>query len=70
MKISPDVVAVRAVEIHGRPPRGAVPVGEVGAEVGQVVPLRPEVVVDHVEDDGQAARWQASTSRFSPSGPP
>ncbi len=43
--------AVRAVEVHALAPRAAVPVGEVvraeGVGVGAV---RPEVVVDHVED--------------------
>ena len=55
-EIPAHLVAEGTVEVHGGPPRGAVPVAEVGAEVGKVVPLRPEVVVDHVQDDGQAAQ--------------
>ena len=53
-KKAPHLIAVRAVEIEGRPPGGAVAPGEIRAVVGQVVPLRPQVVVDHVQDHGQA----------------
>ena len=46
-----DGPVVVPVEIHCVAPRGRVMVIEVGAELGQVVPLRSEVVVDDVEDD-------------------
>ena len=43
------------VEVDRRPPGRVVGLGEVGAEARQVVPAGPEVVVDHVEADAQAA---------------
>ena len=46
-----DRVATVPVEVDGGAPRGRVPVVEVSAELGQVVPLRAEVVVDDVEED-------------------
>ena len=47
--------AVLAVEVDGRAPGGLVPVREVvGGELGQVVAVGAEVVVDHVEQHGQA----------------
>ena len=46
-------VAVGTVEVDRLPPGGAVAVGEVGSEAAEVVPLRAEVVVDHVEDHRQ-----------------
>ena len=64
------LVAVRAVEIDGRAPRGPVPVGEIGAEIRQVVPFGPQMVVHDVEDDREARPWHASTSFLSSSGPP
>ena len=45
-----------AVVVDGRAPGGPVVVGEVGAELAQVVALRAEVVVDDVEEDRQAVR--------------
>src|SRR5437763_913171 len=47
------LVAVGSVEVDGRSPRRPVAVGEVRAEVGQVVPLRTDVVVDDVEHDAE-----------------
>ncbi len=52
---APHLVAVGPVEVQRRAPRCPVAVGEVGAEIPQVVPLGAEVVVDHVEDDGHPA---------------
>ena len=49
-----DGLVVVPVEIHRVAPRGRVMVIEVGAELGQVVPLRSEVVVDDVEDDPES----------------
>ena len=37
-------------KLTGVSPGGPVPIREIGAEVGQVVPFRPQVVVNHVED--------------------
>src|SRR4029453_14714391 len=42
-----------AVQVDGVTPGGGGAAGEVGAELAQVVPFRPEVVVDHVQDHGQ-----------------
>ncbi len=49
------LVAVGAVVVDGAPPRRAVATREVRAEVGEIVPLGSEVVVDDVQDDGEAA---------------
>src|ERR1700756_2257910 len=48
-KKSDYFVAVRSVEVDGLPPRRAISVGEIWAEVRQVIALRAEVVIDHVE---------------------
>ena len=48
--------AVGAVVVDRRAPGRLVPVGEeAGGVGGQVVPVRPEVIVDDVEDDREAA---------------
>jgi hypothetical protein len=52
-EVVPHLVAVRAVEVDRLPPRGPVAVGEVRSEAAEVVPLRPQVVVDDVEDHRQ-----------------
>jgi hypothetical protein len=52
----PHLVAPRAVEAHGGAPRRAVAVGEVRAELAEVVPVGAEVVVDDVEHDGEPVR--------------
>ncbi len=53
MKKSPDLVAVRTVEVDGHPPGCAVAAGEVGREVAEVVALGSEMVVDHIERHGE-----------------
>ena len=53
---APHLVAVGAVEVQRVAPRRVMAVGEVRAVVGEVVPLRPEVVVDDVEDQGEPVR--------------
>ena len=45
---------LRSVEVDGRAPGRGVTLGEVGAELGEVVALGAEVVVDHVEDQLEA----------------
>ena len=47
-------IALGAVEIDGVAPGRVVAIGEIGAEVLEIVPLRAEMVVDHVEDHRQA----------------
>ena len=49
-----DLVGMRAVEIQRRTPGGAVPVGEVRAELREVVAFGPEMVVNHVQHHGKA----------------
>ena len=48
------LIAVRPVEVDGLPPGRAVAVGEIGAEIPEVVSFRAEMVVDHVQDHGQS----------------
>src|SRR6266498_5618004 len=50
-----DVIALWAVEIQRHAPRRFVSVREVRAELAQIISFGAEVVVDDVEDDGQAA---------------
>ena len=59
-------MAVRAVEVDRRAPRRGVAVGEVRAEAAEVVARRAEVVVDHIEEDGQAARVAGIDQAFQP----
>jgi len=49
------LVGVRVVEVHRRTPGGRVGVGEVRPEARQVIPVRPEMVVDDVHDDADPA---------------
>ncbi len=49
------LVALRPVQVHCISPGGLILRGEVGAEPSQVVPLRSEVVVNHVQNYGDAA---------------
>ena len=53
-----DVVAHRVaampVVVDGRAPGGLVAIVEVAAEFAQIIPLRAEVVIDHIEEDGEA----------------
>jgi hypothetical protein len=49
-----DGIGAAAVEIDGLAPGGLVLVGEVGTEFLEVVVLGAEVVVDGIEDDGEA----------------
>ena len=53
-----------------RRPRGLVPVGEIGAELREVVAPGAEVVVDHVEDHAEALRVAGVDEPLQPSGPP
>jgi len=51
----PHLVAAAAVEVDGLTPRRGVAIGEIRAEAPQVVAGGPEMVVDHVQQDGQPA---------------
>ena len=59
-------------EIDSGAPRGMVALGEeIGRNRRQVIPLRAEVIVNDVEQDGEAAGGQqSSTNLFSASGQP
>ena len=71
MKNARTIALPLAVEVDGRAPGGPVPGREVvGAELGQVVAVGAEVVVDHVEQHRQAQAWASSTSRRRSSGRP
>ncbi len=49
-----NTVTFRAVVVDGLAPGCVVGVGEAGTKFGQVVPFRPQMVIDHVEHDRQA----------------
>ena len=59
-------MAVRAIEVDRRAPRRGVTVGEVRAKAAEVVARRAEVIVDHIEEDGQAARVAGIDQAFQP----
>jgi hypothetical protein len=50
-----DLVGARTVEVHRRPPRRPVARRGVRTELIEDVPLGSDVVVDHVEHDGEPA---------------
>ena len=50
-----DFVALRPVEVEAQAPRSPVAVAEVWAKIAEIVSFRPQVVVDHVEHDGDLA---------------
>ena len=52
-KEGPDIVAVGTVKIDGISPGSTVPVGEVVSVIPQIIPFRPKVVIDHIEDHRQ-----------------
>ena len=53
-QVAPHFVAVGTIEVEPVAPRRLVAVREVGTESRQVVPLRAEVVVDHVEQNRES----------------
>jgi len=50
----PDLIALRPVEIDGIAPGRPVAIGEIGSEVPEVIALRPQMIVDHIQDNRQA----------------
>src|SRR5690625_2828791 len=58
------LAAAGAVQVHRLTPRGVVRVGEVRAELPQVVPRGSEVVVDHVQAHRQAQTVRAVHERL------
>src|SRR3954470_18256859 len=48
-------IAVRAVEIQRQSPRRLVAVGEIRSKLGEVIPLGAKMVINDVEEKGEAA---------------
>src|SRR5262245_12566467 len=63
------IVARRAVEIERRSPRRAIAVGEIGSEVGKVIHLRAEMIVDNIENDRQTFAMAGVDQALERSGP-
>src|SRR5579862_4323547 len=53
-KESADLVAVPIVEINRVAPWRVIPVSKVGTEFREIVPFRTEVIVNDVENNGEA----------------
>ncbi len=62
-------VTVRAVEVHRVAPRGVVAVGEIRPELREVVAVRAEVVVDHVQQHRNAPAVTGIDQAFQAFGP-
>src|SRR5579863_4040326 len=52
-KVPPHMVAVLTIKVNRLPPRGTVTIGKVRSECTKVVAFRPEMVVDHVQRNGE-----------------
>jgi hypothetical protein len=52
---SPNMVAIRTIEIYCLPPRRSVTIGEIWSEVSEVVPGGAQMVVNDIKDYSQAA---------------
>ncbi len=52
-KITPNRVAVEAIEVDGFSPKRSINIGAVGSILFQVAPLRAKAVVDNVQDHRQ-----------------
>ena len=50
-----DFVALRPVEVEAQAPGSPVAIAEIWAKITEIVSFRPQVVVDHVEHDGDLA---------------
>jgi hypothetical protein len=46
-----DLIALRTIEVDRRTPWGLIAVGKIGSIIGKVVPLRPQMVVDYIQND-------------------
>ncbi len=53
-KVAAHRIAIRPVKVQRRAPWRLVAVGKVRAEFGEIISLRPEMVVDHIENHRQA----------------
>ena len=65
----PHLVAIATVEVQRIAPGRAVVVREVRAVIAEVVPLRTEVVVDDVQDQGEALGMAGVDEALEPLGP-
>src|SRR5260370_28283667 len=54
-KIISHLVAPRTIEIERRSPRRLVPVGEIRPELGKIISLRAEMIINDVQNHGEAA---------------
>ena len=50
----PDLIAQGPIEIHRIAPWCPIPVGEIRSKPVEVIPFRPQVVVNDVQDNGQS----------------
>jgi len=64
----PDLIRTRLVQVDRRPPGRHMRLGEIGPEVAEPV-ADADVVVHHVEHDGQAARVTSVHEPLQPVGP-
>ena len=53
-KKAPDFVAISMIEVHRRAPRCFVGTREIWTKAREVIPLGPEMVVNDIEQDGEA----------------
>ena len=53
-KVAAHLVATRAIKVDGIAPGRVIAVGEIGAIVPQIIALGPQMVIDHIQDNGDA----------------
>src|SRR5258705_1530110 len=63
-KIIAHLVAPRTIEIERRSPRRLVPVGEIRPELGKIIALRAEMIVNDVQNYRQAATMAGIDEQF------
>src|SRR5208283_597361 len=69
-EITSDFVAAGSVKIEGHAPGGAIPVREIGSKISEVVSLRPQMVVDNIQNNGQSFPMARINESLQPIGPP
>ena len=63
-KIIAYLVAPRTIEIERRSPRRLIPVGEIGAKLAKIISFRAEMIVNDVQNYGQAAPMAGIDEQF------
>jgi len=48
--VMPHMIAVRSIIVDRQPPGSPVTIREIGAKLTEIIPLRPEMVVDDVQN--------------------